>query len=234
MLKWPGLHYSTSAFAPKHYPQGDRRLREHARRRQDHLRRLLPDGPLARAHHRARCPTSASRTRSGRSSSARTRRARAEALDAARLAVMLDHVSIQCADVRRQRRASTTPCSRRSAATRDHGLRRRHRVRRAADARLLDRAAADRRGLPRVAHRVRTRPTGRPSGRSSTPPWRPAPRCCTSRGCGPSTTRTTTARSCATPTATTSRPSATRRSSPAARSGRASTTMGARRPRRRP
>ncbi len=21
MLKWPGLHYSTSAFAPKHYPQ---------------------------------------------------------------------------------------------------------------------------------------------------------------------------------------------------------------------
>ncbi len=21
MLKWPGLHYSTSAFAPKHYPK---------------------------------------------------------------------------------------------------------------------------------------------------------------------------------------------------------------------
>ncbi len=37
--------------------------------------------------------------------------------------------------------------------------------------------------------------------------------------CGPSTTPTTTARSCATPTATTSRPSATRRSSSAERSG---------------
>ena len=37
----------------------------------------------------------------------------------------------------------------------------------------------------------------------------PAPRCCTSRACGPSTTSTTTGRSSATPTATTSKPSAT-------------------------
>ena len=51
MLKWPGLHYSTSAFAPKYYPKDDHRLRQHPGRRQDHLRRLLPDGPLARADH---------------------------------------------------------------------------------------------------------------------------------------------------------------------------------------
>ena len=31
-------------------PEGDHRLRQHPRRRQDHLRRLLPDGPVARAH----------------------------------------------------------------------------------------------------------------------------------------------------------------------------------------
>ena len=42
----------------------------------------------------------------------------------------------------------------------------------------------------------------------------PAPRSCTSHACGPSTTRPTTERSCATPTATTSRPSATRPSRP--------------------
>ena len=53
-------------------PEGDHRLRQHARRRQDHLRRLLPDGALARAHLRATCPTCRSRTTSGRSSCART------------------------------------------------------------------------------------------------------------------------------------------------------------------
>ncbi len=52
LLKWPNLYYSTSAFAPKHYTDGHHRLREHARRRQDHLRGLLPDGPLARPHLR--------------------------------------------------------------------------------------------------------------------------------------------------------------------------------------
>ena len=57
MLKWPNLYYSTSAFAPKHYPKDDHRLREHPRRRQDHLRGLLPDGPVARAHLRRACPT---------------------------------------------------------------------------------------------------------------------------------------------------------------------------------
>src|SRR5262245_20689581 len=41
------------------------------------------------------------------------------------------------------------------------------------------------------------------------PQSRPAPRCCTSHACGPSTTRPITARLCATRTATTSRRSAT-------------------------
>jgi hypothetical protein len=45
LLKWPNLYYSTSAFAPKHYPR-DHRLREHTRRRQGALRRLFPDGPF--------------------------------------------------------------------------------------------------------------------------------------------------------------------------------------------
>ena len=49
MLKWPNLYYSTSAFAPAPLPQGHHRLREHARRRQGHVRRLLPDGADARA-----------------------------------------------------------------------------------------------------------------------------------------------------------------------------------------
>ena len=52
MLKWPNLYYSTSAFAPQALPEGDHRLREHARRRQDHVRGLLPDGAHARAHLR--------------------------------------------------------------------------------------------------------------------------------------------------------------------------------------
>ena len=49
MLKWPNLYYSTSAFAPATTPD-DHRLRQHPRRRQGHVRRLLPDGPVARAH----------------------------------------------------------------------------------------------------------------------------------------------------------------------------------------
>ena len=53
------------------------------------------------------------------------------------------------------------------------------------------------------------RPTGRRSARSSTRPSRRAPRSSTSRASGPSTTSTTTAPSSATPTATTSRRSAT-------------------------
>ena len=124
---------------------------------------------------------------------------------------MLDHLSIQCADIRRQRgvlRRSARATRRRA----HHGLRSSHRVRRAADARLLDRSARDRRGLHRVAHRLlRTGPRGRAGvlrrrGRA------PAPRCCTNRGCGPNTTPTTTAPSSATPTATTSRRCVTRRS----------------------
>ena len=49
MLKWPGLHYSTSALRPEALPEGDHRLRQHPGRREGHLRRLLPHGPVARA-----------------------------------------------------------------------------------------------------------------------------------------------------------------------------------------
>ncbi len=57
---------------PPVLPEGDRRLRQHPRRRQGHVRRLLPDGPQPRPDLRASCPTCRSRTRCGRSSSART------------------------------------------------------------------------------------------------------------------------------------------------------------------
>ena len=57
---------------PEALPEGHRRLRQHPRRRQDHLRRLLPDGAVARAHHDRDGPTCRSRTRSGPSSSAAT------------------------------------------------------------------------------------------------------------------------------------------------------------------
>ena len=50
LLKWPNLYYSTSAFAPKYYPEDIVQLREHTRRRQGHVRGLLPDGAHARAH----------------------------------------------------------------------------------------------------------------------------------------------------------------------------------------
>ena len=49
-------------------PEGDHRLRQHARRRQGHLRRLLPDGPVARAHLQRHAQRRRSRTRCGRSS----------------------------------------------------------------------------------------------------------------------------------------------------------------------
>jgi len=44
MLKWPNLYYSTSAFAPKHYPEEIIRYANTRGRGQDHLRRLLPHG----------------------------------------------------------------------------------------------------------------------------------------------------------------------------------------------
>ena len=73
LLKWPNLYYSTVGVRPEVLPEGRRPLREHARRRQGDVRGLLPDGPDARAHLRARCPTCRSATTCGRSSSARTR-----------------------------------------------------------------------------------------------------------------------------------------------------------------
>ena len=51
MLKWPGPPLLDQRVRPEALPEGDHRLRQHPRRRQDHLRRLLPDGPVARADH---------------------------------------------------------------------------------------------------------------------------------------------------------------------------------------
>ena len=51
MLKWPGLHYSTSAFAPKYYPKD---IIDYANTRgADKIiyRRLLPHGAVLRADH---------------------------------------------------------------------------------------------------------------------------------------------------------------------------------------
>ena len=73
MLKWPGLHYSTSAFAPKHYPKA---IIDYANTRGADkiiyagyfpmglsLERIMTEMPQRRR----------SRTRSGRSSCAPTR-----------------------------------------------------------------------------------------------------------------------------------------------------------------
>ena len=52
MLKWPGLHYSTSAFAPKYYPKDIiDYANTRAARAQDHVRRLLSHGTVHRADH---------------------------------------------------------------------------------------------------------------------------------------------------------------------------------------
>ena len=52
LLKWPNLYYSTSRVRPEALPAGHHRLRQHPRRRQDHLRRLLRRRPDARPHLR--------------------------------------------------------------------------------------------------------------------------------------------------------------------------------------
>ena len=48
LLKWPGLHYSTSAFAPKYYPRDIIEFANSPGRRQGHLRRVLRGRPLTR------------------------------------------------------------------------------------------------------------------------------------------------------------------------------------------
>ena len=53
-------------------PEGDHRLREHARRRQGHVRGVLPDGAQPAAHLRGAARTCPCATRCGRSSCART------------------------------------------------------------------------------------------------------------------------------------------------------------------
>ena len=50
MLKWPGLSYCTSAFAPKYYPDAIGEVRELTRCRQDHVCGLLPHGSQPRSH----------------------------------------------------------------------------------------------------------------------------------------------------------------------------------------
>ena len=68
MLKWPNLYYSTSAFAPKYYPKA---IIDYANTRgadKVHLRRLLPDGAVARADLQRHARGARSRTRCGRSS----------------------------------------------------------------------------------------------------------------------------------------------------------------------
>jgi len=49
MIKYPGLHFTTTGFAPKHYPKAI--VNEHARSREGALRGALPDGSHPRAHH---------------------------------------------------------------------------------------------------------------------------------------------------------------------------------------
>ena len=51
MLKWPGPALLDQCVRAEALPEGHHRLRQHARGRQDHLRRLLPDGAVDRAHH---------------------------------------------------------------------------------------------------------------------------------------------------------------------------------------
>ena len=51
MLKWPNLYYSTSRVRAEALPRSHHPLCEHPRRGPDHLCRLLPDGPVARADH---------------------------------------------------------------------------------------------------------------------------------------------------------------------------------------
>ena len=73
MLKWPGLYYMTSAFAPKYYPKA---IVDYANTRgADKIMYagLLPDGPLARADLQRAARTCRSATTCGRSSCARTR-----------------------------------------------------------------------------------------------------------------------------------------------------------------
>ena len=71
MLKWPGLHYSTSAFAPKHYPKA---IIDYANTRG--ADKIIYAGyfPMGLSIERIMTdmPKSGSRTRCGRSSSART------------------------------------------------------------------------------------------------------------------------------------------------------------------
>ena len=122
---------------------------------------------------------------------------------------MIDHVSIQCRGPRRQRRLlrrRARPARRQT----DHGFRRgRSATAPSCPSFWLGPGDDRRRGRREVAPRVHRRRPGRGRGPSSRRRSRPAPRCCTSRGCGPSTTPTTSGHSSATPTATTSRPSAT-------------------------
>ena len=51
LLKWPNLYYSTTAWAPKHYPRNVLRVRQQARAQQGDVRRLL-SGTFVRTYLR--------------------------------------------------------------------------------------------------------------------------------------------------------------------------------------
>ena len=142
---------------------------------------------------------------------------------------MLDHLSIQCADIAASAAfydAVLAPLG--GARIMDFGDGHRLRHRTTSPTFWIGRAD-DRRREPRDPHRVR-REGPRDGARVLRRGDRePAPRCCTSRACGPSTTRTTTARSSAIPTATTSRRYVTTRSDAGRRAGRDRSRSAARR-----
>ena len=156
----------------------------------------------------------------GRSTASRSRRHRAALPHPARdrgwqTRPTLAHVSIQCADFDRSATfydAVLAPLGGSRVMEVDDAIG--YGVPPAADFWIGRQQTGDGFRETHVAFSHRTAP---PSTRSSRPPDAPAPRSCTSRGSGPSTTRRITAGSSATPTATTSRPSALSRVDDAAR-----------------
>ncbi len=127
-----------------------------------------------------------------------------------RLPLMLDHLSIQCADVAASAAfydAVLAPLGGRRIL--DFGTVIGFGVPPMPDFWLGPRTTGE--GFREVAHRLPGAGPGRGAGLLRRRRRPPAPRCCTSRRCTRSTTPPTTGPSCATPTGTTSRPSATPR-----------------------
>ena len=167
------------------------------------------DGPRPRRHSPTRSAKSFPFPTTRRSSTSSSRGTAAGPKPVGRR--VLAHARPSLDPMRRPRRER--PLLRRGAraARRQarHGFRRGHRLRHRPQPTFWIGATTPTRSRT-ASHTSRSpRPIAPRCARSSRPRSRRAPRCCTSRASGPSTTRTTTAGSCATPTATTSRPSAT-------------------------